>query len=152
MQHPVTVSIAMRPDDLLCPVSAYRWFYTAGRSYHVPQGPDAPLFLTLLDPAAQRVEPTTAEEFTRRLRFWMGAACPSVDLARYAGHSFRRGGATAMLLAGVHPSVIQRHGRWQSDTWRRYIDTLDNPAARLLATRSLPQQRGAPSISQHPRQ
>ena len=47
-----------------------------------------------------------------------------------------------MLLAGVQvqPAIMQRHGRWRSDTWRQYIDTHDNPAVRLLATRTLPQQ------------
>ena len=50
-----------------------------------------------------------------------------------------------MLLAEVHPSVIQRHGRRRSDSWRRFIDEFQNPAIRLLATSSLP-QRGARSL------
>ena len=149
-QHPVTVSLASRPGDVLCPASAHRWLHWAGEAHRLPQGPDAPLFLTRLDSSPQRVEPTTAEEFIRRLRFFLGAVRPDVDTARYAGHSFRRGGATAMLLAGVEPAVIQRHGRWQSDTWRQYIDTLDNPAVRLLATRSL-HRRSATSAPAPPR-
>ena len=141
-QHPVTISIAARPD-MLCPVTAYRSLGEAGRNHHVPQSADAPLFLTLLDATAQRVEPTSADEFVRNLRFWLAAVNPEADLAQYAGHSFRRGGATAMLLAGVPTSVIQRHGRWRSDTWRQYIDSLNSPAVRLLATRSLARQHGA---------
>ena len=136
MQHPVTVSVAARPGDPLCPVSAYHGLIRIGHLQRVPQDADTPLFLSFLT-ADQGFEPTGAEEFTRHLRFLLSAAVPAADPARYAGHSFRRGGATAMLIAGVPPAVIQRHGRWQSDTWRQYIDTLDNPAARLVATRSL---------------
>jgi integrase len=135
-QHPVTVSIASR-GDILCPSSAYDSLLRAIESHHLPADPDTPLFVSRLDDSAQRVEPTTDAELVSRLRFYIGAALPGSDPSRYAGHSFRRGGATAMLLAGVQPSVIQRHGRWRSDTWRQYIDTFDNPAVRLIATRSL---------------
>ena len=59
--------------------------------------------------------------------------CPS---QRYAGHSFRRGGATALKLAGVADSDIQRHGRWKSNAYKLYFDA-DSPAFRLIATRAL---------------
>ena len=140
MQHSATISIAARPDDPLCPVAAYHTLDSAARTRGLPQGSDTPLFLTSLEDTPQRLEPTRAEEFTRRLRFYISAALRGIDPARYAGHSFRRGGATAMLLAGVQASVIQRHGRWQSDIWRQYIDAHDNPAVRLPATRTLPRQ------------
>jgi hypothetical protein len=41
--------------------------------------------------------------------------------SRYASHSLRRGGATAMAAAGIGHETIRRWGRWLSDTWRRYI-------------------------------
>jgi hypothetical protein len=43
-----------------------------------------------------------------------------------------------MKLAGVHDSVIQRHGRWRSDAYRNYIDVDHNIALRLIATQSIP--------------
>jgi hypothetical protein len=137
-QHPVTVSIARR-GDVLCPASALFYLHSAVESNNLPSGPNDPLFLSRLEggPGAHRFEPTTAEEFIQRLRFYIAATLPGADPSRYAGHSFRRGGATSMLLAGVQPAVIQRHGRWRSDTWRRYIDSHDNPTVRLIATRSL---------------
>lgn len=51
------------------------------------------------------------------------------DIARYKGHSFRRGGATSLHLAGQADSVIKAMGRWRSFTFATYVDT---PRAVLL--------------------
>lgn len=40
----------------------------------------------------------------------------------YSGHSLRRGGATALFLAGWSPEEIQKHGRWSSDCYKRYLE------------------------------
>lgn len=42
---------------------------------------------------------------------------------RYKGHSFRRGGATSLHLAGMPDSVIKVMGRWRSFTFATYVDT-----------------------------
>ncbi|CEQ43198.1 SPOSA6832_05127, partial [Sporobolomyces salmonicolor] len=42
------------------------------------------------------------------------------------GHGLRAGGATYLASRGVRPDVIQRLGRWTSETWTIYIR--DNPA------------------------
>lgn len=41
--------------------------------------------------------------------------------SEYAGHSLRSGGATFLAATGVDNSVIQRLGRWKSDTFQLYI-------------------------------
>lgn len=41
----------------------------------------------------------------------------------YAGHSFRRGDTTWASWCGLSDSQIQTLGRWNSDCFRRYIDT-----------------------------
>ncbi len=41
----------------------------------------------------------------------------------YAGHSFRRGGATSLAAVGTPHHLIQSLGRWSSDCYRLYIDT-----------------------------
>ena len=138
-QSPATVSLAARADEL-CPARAYRQLLSTLIFHGFPRDPDTPVFLSRLDTGALRREPTSDEELVRSLRAVIAVARPDSDPMRYAGHSFRRGGTSAMLLAGVHPSVIQRHGRWRSDSWRRYIDEFENPAIRLLATSSLPQR------------
>jgi hypothetical protein len=45
-----------------------------------------------------------------------------VDPARYAGHSFRRGGATFAHESGISPLVIKALGDWLSDTFMRYCE------------------------------
>ncbi|KAJ7717060.1 hypothetical protein DFH07DRAFT_861616 [Mycena maculata] len=41
------------------------------------------------------------------------------------GHSFRIGGTTELLLAGVNPDVVQAMGRWKSDAFLVYWRRLD---------------------------
>ncbi|KAF7347709.1 putative reverse transcriptase domain protein [Mycena venus] len=47
----------------------------------------------------------------------------------YSGHSFRIGGTTELLLAGVHPDVVKVMGRWQLDAFKVYWRRVD-----ILAT------------------
>ena len=48
----------------------------------------------------------------------------------YAGHSFRKGGATSLAAAGTPHHLIQALGRWSSDCYRLYIDMpIDSIAA-----------------------
>ncbi|KAF9218783.1 hypothetical protein BS17DRAFT_642718, partial [Gyrodon lividus] len=37
-----------------------------------------------------------------------------------AGHSFRIGGTTELLLAGVPPDIVKALGRWSSDAFLCY--------------------------------
>jgi integrase len=53
----------------------------------------------------------------------------------FAGHSFRRGGATAAAAAGVPGRVIKRHGRWASDCYERYVE--ESLGSLLAITRSI---------------
>lgn len=46
-------------------------------------------------------------------------------LPRSTGHSFRIGGTTELLLAGVPPDVVRMMGRWSSDAFLRYWCSLD---------------------------
>ena len=135
---PVVISLAAR-DDVLCPARAYRHLRGALACVGLPYAAASPVFLTRwrLPDGTERGAAMTDTEFIQRIRSLISITFPERDLSRYAGHSFRRGGASALLLAGVDPASIQRHGRWTSDAWRKYIDSSDNPALRLLATRAL---------------
>ncbi|KAE8229425.1 hypothetical protein CF326_g5605 [Tilletia indica] len=42
-------------------------------------------------------------------------------LESVAGHSMRIGGCTTLLLRGVPPDRVMMHGRWGSDSFKRYI-------------------------------
>ncbi|KIJ58033.1 hypothetical protein HYDPIDRAFT_48857, partial [Hydnomerulius pinastri MD-312] len=51
---------------------------------------------------------------------WSAAGIPSIT-----GHSFRIGGTTELLLAGVPPDVVKALGRWSSDAFLRYWRSLE---------------------------
>ena len=55
---------------------------------------------------------------------------------RATGHSFRIGGTTELLLAGVPPDVVKTMGRWSSDAFLRYWRLLEDIAPRYA--RNLP--------------
>lgn len=46
-------------------------------------------------------------------------------IPRLTGHSFRIGGTTELLKAGVDPSVVKIAGRWSSDSFLRYWHHVD---------------------------
>ena len=132
---PIVVTVASRTDQL-CPARALRHYLGFFRALSLPSRPDDPLFISRLR-GQTVIAPTTDAEFIARLRELIAAAFPDRDTRRYAGHSFRRGGASALQLAGVPAAVIQQHGRWTSDTFRAYLDAASSPALRLIATRAL---------------
>src|SRR5690349_10529472 len=46
-----------------------------------------------------------------------------VDTGHFAGHSFRRGGATDLHHGGATAEEIKKRGRWRSACYRRYVHT-----------------------------
>ena len=133
---PTRIDLASR-TDILCParaLSAYLAFYQ--RYPALPQKPTDSLFITRR--TATEYQDLTDNEFVAVVRGLLLHGSTDLDATQYAGHSFRRGGTSALKLAGVSDSIIQRHGRWKSDVFRDYIDVEHNTALRLLATQSLP--------------
>ena len=116
--EPVTLRISARGDnDVLCPVRALRGYIS-----FLPQAllasPAAPLFVKdNFSPAAY-----TAGTFEHRIHELVSVVLQR-DPARYAGHSLRRGGATALYIAGVPEVIIQQHGRWRSLAVRTYMSS-----------------------------
>ncbi|KIM25366.1 hypothetical protein M408DRAFT_74522 [Serendipita vermifera MAFF 305830] len=41
-------------------------------------------------------------------------------LPRFTGHSFRIGGTTSLLLAGIDVEIVKSMGRWSSDAFKLY--------------------------------
>ncbi|GAA5928141.1 hypothetical protein JCM1841_006143 [Sporobolomyces salmonicolor] len=60
--------------------------------------------------------PLTGDYFRKKVNEFLKAEHRPV----IAGHSWRIGGATFYLLAGVHPDFIRKIGRWRSDAFFRY--------------------------------
>ena len=133
---PTRVDIAARAD-ILCPsqaLSSYLAFFK--RFPALPQKPTDSLFISRR--SLTDYQNMTDTEFVAIVRSLLQRGSTHFDATQYAGHSFRRGGTSALKLAGVADSTIQRHGRWKSDVFRDYIDVEHNVALRLLATQSLP--------------
>ena len=122
---PFTLRIAFRGDSL-CAKSACSALLSLVPWTDIAN--DAPVLCLSTSVACSRAA-WTAE--IKRL----AASALAVDASAYAGHSFRRGGTTAMYLAGVPEAVIAAHGRWRSLSVRSYMSF--DPALQQLATASL---------------
>jgi hypothetical protein len=126
---PTAVAI-IRRDDELCPVTAHRAYtrLVPARLRRV----DVPYFLHNSSTAT----PLTDITFIRHVRRWVRDHLSRTP-ADYSGHSFRRGGTTALQMAGVPESTIASHGRWKSLAYRSYFDVQFNLQLRLAATAQL---------------
>jgi integrase len=62
----------------------------------------------------------TGNAFSKRVKHWIGKL--GLDPKDYAGHSLRRGGATALFRAGIPSEIIQAQGRWRSDCYKKYLE------------------------------
>jgi hypothetical protein len=131
MLIPCAVAI-IRRDDGLCPVAAHKAY-----TRHLPKRlrcSSMPYFVH--DKSAASPAPLTDSTFIRHVRRWVRDHL-STDPAEYSGHSFRRGGTTALQMAGVPESTIASHGRWKSLAYRSYFDVQFNLQLRLTATAQL---------------
>jgi hypothetical protein len=131
---PVQIALSARPDAL-CPVRAFRHYREFLTRLRLPADPDSALFVYRFEAGHHR--PMTSSQFIHLVRSYILAAFPGRDITAYAGHSFRRGGTSALILAGVHADIIKAHGRWSSLAYQRYFDSAHSPAMRLAATRAL---------------
>jgi hypothetical protein len=78
--------------------------------------PEQPLFMQ------NDSKPLTVATLVHAMRIMLTKAqIPNVD--KYKGHSFRKGGATSLHVAGFSDSVIKMMGRWNSFAFARYVDT-----------------------------
>lgn len=126
----VFVHVASRTDPL-CPVSAL----VNLASFLNPDSRADNIFVFATtrnkSPANQ---PLSHNAFVKRIKKWIAAI--GLDPKEYSGHSLRRGGATALIRAGVSPELVQLQGRWRSDAYRLYVQ---RSSEQLLAiTRAIP--------------
>ena len=129
--RPAPVRIVARPDAY-CPLRAYHAYrqHTDRRLL----APALPVFRAHIDRSTPLDTAAALSAFKQRL-----ASVLQVDPSLYGWHSWRRGGTTALFLAGVPDSLIAAHGRWLSLTYRRYFDSSVHctlPTARLLQATS----------------
>jgi hypothetical protein len=75
-------------------------------------------------------------------RLLTAAGIPNAE--QYTGHSFRRGGATALANSHTSMHVLKKAGRWSSNAAQLYIDTSvqDVAAAQVRAAQSIGRAMG----------
>ena len=120
------------PSSSVCPVMAfqeYRRCFGTGPSH-------APLFLC---PGAwPLLRPLTA----RQVGGWLARALESAGIppGQFSLHSFRRGGCSEGVAAGLSISELKIHGGWRSDAIQCYFPALAvrDRVASQLAQRCLP--------------
>jgi hypothetical protein len=124
--QPVKIRIVKR-DDIFDPVYAVAHYLSMLEP--AASSPRFPFFLS----APSRPHPLTDKIFLINLKHRIHHHL-HLDSTKYAGHSFRRGGTTALFLARVPETIIAAHGRWKSLAYRKYFDTTINS---LLPTQQL---------------
>lgn len=81
-------------------------------------------------------------------RFRAALVRAGFDASRYNGHSFRKGGAQSLALAGVPDHVIKIVGRWASDCYRLYVGvTARQFSDYAAAVGRLPASQDAPLVA-----
>ena len=107
-----TTLVLTARDDHLCPLKALTFHFSMNP--HIPN--DAPLFS--FTSSSGYSFPTKTFFLAFCSSAWKARGLPAVN-----GHSFRIGGASELLTAGVSPEVVARQGGWTSLTfllyWRR---------------------------------
>ncbi|KAK0471864.1 hypothetical protein IW261DRAFT_1344115, partial [Armillaria novae-zelandiae] len=121
----VSVRLAAAPGRPSCPIAALKALFPNGTT----SDPTIPLFPSLDDQS----KPISHTFFISAIREALSAT--GYDPSLFAGHSFRRGGASAAAAAGYSDHKIQMLGQWLSDTYKLYIEA--DPARILYISSSL---------------
>ena len=96
------------PGSVLCPVSAYKRMCKKVRAKN-----SDPLF-TLPDKSC-----ITYKMFQSKLRLLISKF--KLDPLMFSTHSFRMGGATYAFKSNIPSELIQLHGDWKSDAYKKYL-------------------------------
>jgi hypothetical protein len=108
---PTCVSMVKR-DDVICPMLAIKSYVN---HFKKRRQPSASFFLF-----NGGIRDLTRDAFVTVVKGCVRAMLER-DPSLYSGHSFRRGGTTAMYERNVPEALIAAHGRWLSLTHRKYM-------------------------------
>lgn len=100
------------PNNIMCPTQALALYVK--RSQGIPA--QGPVFLIADGPSPV---PLTAREFSRRIKNLVAQV--GLPVGRYAGHSFRRGGASLAYRLAVPVDTIRVIGDWASSAYMAYV-------------------------------
>ena len=100
------------PDLVLCTVLANENMMRA-----TPASPDDPVFSMRTNKG--KVKPLIYRHLQEKIKGLI--AKTGRDPHLYVSHSFRRGGCSWAFKAGVPTDLIQHHGDWLSECYKRYL-------------------------------
>lgn len=123
-QRILRIPLPRQPGHPMCPTQAL--FHALQLTRGAPA--DGP---ALVMPSTRGFIPLTPQLFVSKIRSALQAA--GVDPKPYAGHSFRRGGATWAYRCSVPIETIRQIGDWKSTAYQDYIIPSDDSI--LAATR-----------------
>jgi len=126
LERALVVPLAGRAGSILDPVALYSRLLA-----RLPSSPDTHAFA--VPAAGGGLRPLSHRVFVAAIKRL--AALSGLDPAEYAGHSFRRGGASCAFAAGVCGELVQAHGDWRSDAYLAYLELSD--AQRLEVSRAM---------------
>ena len=121
-------------DPIMCPVKCMVEWFSLTEGSAIPSG--APLFSVPKGREGLEWDVLTRDVVTLLMK---GAAADcGMDTGLVGTHSIRISGATALLLAGVPPEVVQIIGRWASNAFIGYTryqaELMKGVATRMVAT------------------
>jgi integrase len=123
-ERSLSVPIPFIPGNKLCPATAVIRAFKLSREAHA----SGPAFVF---PVLHGLVALCYPRFISMLRDFLVRL--GLNPKQYAGHSFRRGGATFALQAGIPIDVIMTQGDWKSDAYKAYIDVPLSYKASCLA-------------------
>ena len=106
------VPLVAIPESVLCPVLAFKNMIRA-----TPALVHDPAFVRRTDKG--RIKPLLYKHLQEKIKILISKTGRDPQL--YSSHSFRRGGCTWAFKAGVPTDLIQHHGDWLSDCYKRYL-------------------------------
>ena len=112
-ERTLSVPIPLIPGHPLCPVTAVIKAFSLSPT----APPVGPAFVV---PGLSQLMPLSYPQFVKHLRKLLTRLGLRAQL--FAGHSFRRGGASFALQAGLPGDVIMQLGDWRSDAYKLYLD------------------------------
>ena len=127
-QRVLVLPFAQCKISILCPVQALFLHLTTSRLTK-----DWPLFAYS---SGKVVRVLTHSTFSSRLKLLLGRA--GYDSKLMSAHSFRSGGTSFAIGAGLNSLVVKARGDWTSNAFERYVYLTDKStlsAARLLSTK-----------------
>ena len=108
----LSIPIPRLRNSNLCPVSACCLSFL-----DAPCLPDQAAFQYRVN---ERIRPIIYSNFLSRLKRALSEE--GINPSGYAGHSFRRGGATLAFTSGLPSELIKLHGDWRSQAYLLYLD------------------------------